>query len=151
MKNICIVLCFSLSIIACGKGISSNTSQKETDSTSQEQKTKPVPTTVVLKCVNKGMDEYENPLNEVILSINGKDSVIALTSACDEITKAQYKEMQIPAEATSACGGWWAGGGDYFYSIVVNGQVKVFHGWQEEGQEDNGYHWEEMPLNKKTK
>jgi hypothetical protein len=147
-----IILISSLGFIfyACGTGKTSDKPSK-TDTTIVTQ-TPPIdPATVILKCVDKGMDEYENPINEVVLSINGKDSVIARTSACAEITKAQYKEMQIPAEATSACGGWWAGGGDYFYAVVVNEKVKVFRGWQEEGQEDDGYHWKEMDLNEKAK
>jgi hypothetical protein len=153
MKNIIrlsVVCILSIVLFSCGKAKSTEAVDKK-DSTVATQTPPPVPKTVQLKCVDKGMDEYENPLNEVVLSIDGKDSVIALTSACDEITKAQYKEMQIPAEATSACGGWWAGGGDYFYSTLVNGKVKVFRGWQEEGQEDDGYHWEEMVMGKKGK
>ena len=54
----------------------------------------------------------------------------------------EFREKEIPGEALAACGGWYAGGGDYYYLVVnkKNG-IDVYHGWQDEGQTDNGYHW----------
>lgn len=139
-----------LMFFSCGKGKSNDQSGKN-DSLTVQQNTPPSPKTVQLKCKSKGVDEFENPQNDVILSVDGKDTVIARILSCEEITKEQYKDMQIPAEATTACGGWWAGGGDYFYAYIKDGKVKVFRGWQDEGQEDEGYHWEEMDLTKTAK
>lgn len=57
---------------------------------------------------------------------------------------AEYKDMQVPAEAIAACGAWYAGGGDYYYLIKKNNLVEVYHGWLDEGQSDEGYHWEKV-------
>jgi hypothetical protein len=54
----------------------------------------------------------------------------------------EFREKEIPGEALTACGGWYAGGGDYYYLVVnKNNGIDVYHGWQDEGQTDNGYHW----------
>lgn len=54
----------------------------------------------------------------------------------------EFREKEIPGEALTACGGWYAGGGDYYYLVInKNNGIDVYHGWQDEGQNDNGYHW----------
>ena len=51
-------------------------------------------------------------------------------------------DMNIPSNAITACGSWYAGAGDYFYLIPdKRNMLKVFQGWQDEGQETPGYHW----------
>ena len=55
---------------------------------------------------------------------------------------AQFSDMDIPSNAITACGSWYAGAGDYFYLIPdKRNMLKVFQGWQDEGQETPGYHW----------
>jgi hypothetical protein len=44
---------------------------------------------------------------------------------CQRIKKEDYKNYQIPANAFDACGGWWAGAGEYFY-IIKNDDVKYY-------------------------
>ena len=90
-----------------------------------------------------GNAEYEIPQYQVILTVDGKKQFLDTVAACTSIPASNYKEYSIPSEATSACGGWYAGGGDYFYSIITDGKAVVFQGWQDEGQEDDGYHWKE--------
>lgn len=54
----------------------------------------------------------------------------------------EFREKEIPGEALAACGGWYAGGGDYYYLVInKNNGIDVYHGWQDEGQTDSGYHW----------
>lgn len=98
---------------------------------------------VKLTCVSKGEDENGVPKNEVILSVDGKEKLVASTTGCQEITKQEYSTYEIPDQAVAACGGWWAGAGNYYYAVVKEGVVTVFEGWNEEGQADKGYHWKE--------
>lgn len=50
----------------------------------------------------------------------------------------------IPGNAIQSCGGWYAGGGDYYYLVPTGSGVAVYHGWLDEGVDDAGYHWEEL-------
>jgi hypothetical protein len=133
-----------LMLVSCGKGKTNETPKNDQDSLAQV--TSQAPKTVLLKCVSKGMDEFENPQNNVVLSIDGKDSVLTNILACEDITKADYERLGIPKEATTACGGWWAGAGEYFYAYIKDAQVHVFYGWQAEEQEDEGFHYKELNL-----
>lgn len=142
------LVALSFVLFSCGKGKGTETTNKKDSTVTQ---TPPAPKTVQLKWKDMGSDEYDTPNNDIILSVDGKDSLIASILACDSIAKVDYERMQIPAKATTACGGWWAGAGEYFYAYIENGKVKVYYGWQAEEQEDEGYHWKEMDLNSKKK
>jgi hypothetical protein len=97
-----------------------------------------------LVCVYS-IDEYENPKSDVSVMVNGKKiKVQSVVGQMNPITKNEYTDYQIPENATSACGGWWAGAGDYFYISSSNKGIIVFHGWQDESQQDTGYHWEKI-------
>jgi len=129
---------------SCGKSKSNPTGDNKKDS---QQMVVSVAQKVELKCSDKGVGEFDVPINEVILSIDGKDQTIdTINVACASILPVEYKSYQIPTDAQSACGGWYAGGGDYFYAIIKDGKVKIFQGWQDEGQKDEGYHWKEMVI-----
>ena len=62
----------------------------------------------------------------------------------DVYEKIQYADMQIPDLAVAACGGWYAGGGDYYYLLADSDGVEVYHGYLDEEQTDEGYHWEKI-------
>jgi hypothetical protein len=89
-------------------------------------------------------DTVGNPLFDVFLSVDGVKTKIKSINQCSEIPKEEYARYEIPKEAIAACGGWYAGGGDYYYVIMRDGKPVVFEGFQEEQQEDNGYHWKEI-------
>ena len=99
---------------------------------------------VELRCEDLGTDKMDIPHNRVVLLVNNVRTVIDSAQGCGIIDKVDYKDKQIPAEAVAACGGWFAGAGDYFYAIEKNGKIVVFKGWQAEEQEDEGFHWEEV-------
>lgn len=91
--------------------------------------------------VVEGMDE-ESPSSAISVNVNGKKTKLTTVSVpVDSYSKENFKEMGIPENALDACGGWWAGAGDYFYLVATETGVIVFRGWQDEGQEDDGYHW----------
>lgn len=101
---------------------------------------------VVVECVFLGVDQWENPRSEVYVVIDGAREKISDCQACETIAKDAYHTFDIPSKALSACGGWWAGAGDYFYALKSeDGSIEVYAGWQDEGQmEDNdtSFHWE---------
>lgn len=86
----------------------------------------------------------ETPQSEVSLYLNKARYVIDTIQTCDLFEPADYAKYEIPAEAISACGGWWAGGGDYFYAVVKEDVCTVMQGWQDEQQEDDGFHYERL-------
>jgi len=86
----------------------------------------------------------DNPQSQVFLVVNDQSIKVADVSVCAEISKADYNNYQIPANALGACGGWWAGAGDYFYAIEIKGTILVMQGWQDEGQEDEGFHYKQV-------
>jgi hypothetical protein len=84
-----------------------------------------------------------NPTSDVSVSLNNKIVFLkGITGYVSDITAAEYKNKEIPKDAISACGGWWAGAGTYFYIVKSKKGIEVFEGWQEEGQTDVGFHWE---------
>ena len=102
---------------------------------------------VKLVCKNRGVDSLETPHFDVMLSVNGKEIKIKSINGCGDIAKSEYKTYGIPADAVSACGGWWAGAGDYYYVIMKNSQPSLFEGWMDESQKEKGYHWKEISFN----
>jgi hypothetical protein len=51
----------------------------------------------------------------------------------------------------AACGGWYAGAGDYYYALEMKGKIVVMKGWNAEEQTDEGYHYEQhmvVPIKK---
>lgn len=134
--------------ISCGGG-GTTTPETTTDSTAVTTTQPTAPTKVELIWNYLGKTDFDAPQNEIVLKVDGKEQKIDTILACDVIAAADYQRHEIPATAVSACGGWWAGGGDYFYAIIENNQAVVYQGWQDEGQEDVGFHWTKMNLNLK--
>lgn len=99
---------------------------------------------VSFRCESTGEDEHGNPHHQVFIVVNEQSVKIADVMACDEIPKDEYLSREIPANAIAACGGWWAGAGDYFYALEYKGMIVVMKGWQDEEQEDTGYHYEQL-------
>ncbi len=117
-------------------------------------KKKPVETTPVVvekqfptelkaqfECKNISTDE-DAPLTIVQFSANGKSWHIDSVSQSKVFEKAEFAQHQIPETALAACGGWWAGAGDYFYAIREGDSLKIYQGWQAEEQTDEGFHYE---------
>lgn len=86
----------------------------------------------------------ELPKYEVHFNLNGTQKLIAVINSCQTYTKDVFKQYEIPATALAACGGWWAGGGDYLYAIKQAGEVEIFKGTQDEGQTEPGYGYERI-------
>lgn len=86
------------------------------------------------------MDGY--PLHEISLVLAGRRHVLDTIQVCEPLTAEERGEHNMPADALAACGGWWAGAGDYFYAIRRNDSLVVYQGWLDEMQQDESYHYE---------
>jgi hypothetical protein len=99
------------------------------------------------------MSEEDTPNSTVSILVGGKKLEITKVNACEKIEKADYVQYQIPAEAIAACGGWWAGAGDYFYIVDDgNNNYTVMQGMMDEGGSSDSYNYKMvMKLSNKLK
>ena len=120
------------------------TGTNETTASTEETTTEEViaPKSVKLSGKFLNEDEFGGSHYQVILTVDGKKEIIDTVMACDKIPASNFSQYEIPKTALSACGGWWAGAGDYFYAALKDNKVVVYQGWQDEEQKDEGYHWE---------
>jgi hypothetical protein len=89
-------------------------------------------------------DSMEIPHSKISVEYNESRTYLEEIPGIAEIQEGGNKEMDIPMDAISSCGCWYAGGGDYYYIPRSPKGITVFHGWLDEMQEDDGYHWEVM-------
>ena len=87
-----------------------------------------------------GQDPYL-PAFEISLELNGKMHLMDTIMGCDLIKQSDFANYDVPEDALTACGGWYAGAGDYFYAVNKNDKCVVYRGWQDEMQEDEGFHY----------
>lgn len=96
----------------------------------------------IVEFVTKYNNSDEMPSTLVSVNINDNlYEIKTVTGQMNPLNKEQFEEMEIPNNAIVAIGGWWAGAGDYFYITFSQKGYEVYHGWQDEMQEDSGYHW----------
>lgn len=90
-------------------------------------------------------EEEFGPKSTIKVRSEGKEYLVdEIAGSATIVDKFEFKQMEIPEDAISACGAWWAGGGDYFYLKVVANQLVIYAGWLDEmAPELNGYNWEE--------
>ena len=109
----------------------------------QEQKPATALTATEVSLIGKDITKSEDlPENQVFLRLNGKEILLDTINNCQPIDTVDWQRYSIPPTAMAACGGWWAGAGDYFYALLEKDSVVIYQGWQAEEQEDEGYHWE---------
>jgi hypothetical protein len=150
--SVCFLAAMSLVLVACDQTVKSEQSitypVKEKDSLPnvEEEEVLTVPDWegAHFSFKDLGEDEFGNPHKIVRVDVDGKTVVIDTVMVCNPIVKKEYASHEIPANAIDACGGWWAGAGDYFYLIEKNNQLHVFQGWLDEGQDDESYHWKKV-------
>ena len=88
------------------------------------------------------IDEDDNPTSEIYVQYNEKKILIETLHGNANIVDKSEFYLGVPKTAISACGAWWAGAGDYYYIVPSVKGVGLYHGWQDEEQEDEGFHWE---------
>lgn len=137
MKKINVLFLFGI----CGLFSCKNPSSPTDNAATTSKSIGFVPKKVAFICEDLGNDQQDVPRHRLLLQVDGTKTLVDTVIVCNEILKEAYKNSGIPANALAACGGWYAGGGDYFYAIEQAGKVVLFKGWQEEGQEDTSFHW----------
>jgi antitoxin (DNA-binding transcriptional repressor) of toxin-antitoxin stability system len=140
LKNVLILAAMAASMFACGDAAS--TANNATDSTNRAATT--VPATLLgasLVCEEIRDLNDEIPLSIASIKIGEQLTVVDSLSVCATIIPG---ENDVPKDAISACGGWWAGAGDYLYIQYEGNDAVVMAGWQAEEQEDEGYHYKEL-------
>ena len=144
------IICCSLILLSCNDnnsktGISDETTHKKisTNDTSivskKEEALKPIEEKLDVKFIIRSKSSEDMPSSDISISVNGKVTFLATISGAATIQNDIGENNSI-----TACGGWWAGAGDYFYAVSSAKGVIVYKGWQDETQEDSGYHWEKF-------
>lgn len=92
-----------------------------------------------VKFIIKVKPSEDMPTSDVSILVNGKTTFLG-----NIIGEASEMEDIGGENSIAACGGWWAGAGDYFYAAPNTNGIIVYKGWADEGQEDDGFHWEKF-------
>jgi hypothetical protein len=145
MKQMCYIVAVTLSLASCG----SSESVANIDSSLQQNVDDQLTLQDNQMRASFVMDTYEDsmeiPHTKVSVDYNDtRTSLDPMLCAGTQYDKAQMKDMEIPDDAIFAVGGWYAGGGDYYYIIPTSTGIAVYKGYQDEQQEDAGYHWEKF-------
>ncbi|KPM47655.1 hypothetical protein [Jiulongibacter sediminis] len=145
MKKSISLLFTALLIYACSSP--QNDEETRLSDTLQINNTTPeVPTSG--EVVDKSEPEFKIKVEELdyqprsYLSVEYDGKVFPLDSmdgTAEIINPEQYQSMEIPENASTACGGWWAGGGTYYFINSTETVVSIYKGFQDEGFP--GFNW----------
>ncbi len=86
--------------------------------------------------INRGEDEDLNPVADIYLKVNGKKFTIEekVIGPFGEVPKDRYDTQNIPDDALTACGSFWAGLMQTFYVKKNENKIEVYKIYQDEGQ-----------------
>lgn len=132
---------------ACGKSDKTETTEKEKTTTTQDKKqetgsttqkkdeagstgvtenTKPGKPELRWEFKRVGTGEYDTPINDVNIIVNGKKHFIAKEYySFSEMPVSDYKAYEIPADAIIATRGWWAGTGIDYWVLQKGNEIIV--------------------------
>lgn len=101
-----------------------------------------------LVCSDRGEDEFGIPHYDVYVKYDSTKFKVGECNACAPLDLQDYHDYDIPKQAMAACGGWFAGGGDYFYVLKTKDDgIQVYAGWQDEVQmeeNDTTFHYKKV-------
>ncbi|MDO6390332.1 hypothetical protein Q4E40_09355 [Pontibacter sp. BT731] len=80
-----------------------------------------------LQCEEIQNADEENPLAVVYLSQMEMQYVLDTVYTCSVIAPQMFTSFGVPREALSACGGWWAGQGNFYYTLHEGDSISVMH------------------------
>lgn len=130
MKNIVWII-LVLFFISCQTDSSKNTSEQAAEGFR-----------VQLLCEDIDSDDMQPHFGIYAIVNNSKTKIKEMYAICETIDNESFADYEIPADATSAVGGWWAGGGDYFYAKQNAEIVTFYHAAVDEMQEGAAYAYE---------
>jgi hypothetical protein len=140
MKNLLIFLCFCVSFCSCNSSIEGG--NKNLSNSNPK---------LSLVCQSETSTIEDKPAHSVHLIFNDKKIKLANVLACETIKKDTYSQYEMPNNALDACGGWWAGAGEYFYLYQkINGNYAVNYGQMYEEKETQKYDYTELIQIKKN-
>lgn len=98
-------------------------------------------TNVLLLCQPAGQtdDGADAPTHEVFLQMAENKMKVADILNCETLSPAVFEQYQIPKQAITAVGGWWAGAGDYLYIVEEGDYYVVKQGAMYEEKTDSNY------------
>jgi hypothetical protein len=88
----------------------------------------------------KGADEPD-PESVLYLLHSETQHTIDTISTCSIIAREMYTTYNIPLNALSAAGGWWAGRGNFYYAIQEGDSLAVMHASPLQQQDSAGYEY----------
>ncbi|MEO1261630.1 MAG: hypothetical protein AAFZ15_22690 [Bacteroidota bacterium] len=132
---LCIIL------FACKSEKAEKKYEERTQEVSTELIEQPADVLLLCKEVATSAEEAEMPSYEVFFQLSESKVKVADILNCETITPDLYKQYQIPKNAISAVGGWWAGAGDYLYIIEEDGNYVIKKGDMDEARETDDYHY----------
>ncbi len=74
-------------------------------------------------------DKLGTPTSLVSLIINKRNHFVTkvIGNEMKPMTRDQFAGWKVPKIATTACFGWFAGGGDLYYAIERRHALKIYH------------------------
>ncbi|PVY42939.1 hypothetical protein [Pontibacter virosus] len=80
-----------------------------------------------LQCEEIQNADEDNPLAVVYLSQVEMQYVLDTVYTCSVISPQMFTSFGVPRHALSACGGWWAGQGNFYYTLHEGDSISVMH------------------------
>jgi len=159
-KFIFSLVIFVCILIACGKSDKTESTEKEKTTTTQNTKqetgsttqkkdepgstgktenTKPGKPELKWEFKRVGTGEYDTPINDINIIVNGKKHFLAKEYySFSEMPASDYKSYEIPADAIIATRGWWAGAGIDYWAIQKDNEIIVMKREVGETADENG-------------
>ncbi len=152
MKYKIFLFFFALCFITCQQSVTEQHTEKSTTEESAAEK-EATPKETNQKqgsppsfVIDYFTGEAETPRSTISLNMDGKIIEVTEAIGCQPIQAGDYQQYQIPDAAVDACGGWWAGMGEYFY-IIKNQEsdyYMVMKATVDEQQESPGYEYQSI-------
>lgn len=80
-----------------------------------------------LLCEELRNPDEGDPQAVVYLSQLELQHIIDTVYTCSVIAPQMYNTYAIPRDALSACGGWWAGRGNFYYALQEGDSIALMH------------------------
>ncbi|MBD1397044.1 hypothetical protein H9Q13_07690 [Pontibacter sp. JH31] len=83
-----------------------------------------------LECEELRNADEDDPQAVVYLNQLETSYLIDTVYTCSVIAPEMYRTYDIPRNALSACGGWWAGSGHFYYTLQEGDSIAVMHAYR---------------------
>jgi hypothetical protein len=94
-----------------------------------------------LECEEVRNADEDDPQAVIYLSQLGSRHLIDTVYTCSVIAPEMYRTYDIPRHALSACGGWWAGSGRFYYTLLEGDSIAVLQATRQQEQDSLGFQY----------